>query len=309
MVVERRTAGGSTLVGLVALVRPRQWVKNALVVAAPLAGGVLFQPDVLRATAVAFVAFCLAASAVYVANDILDAEADRAHPRKCQRPIAAGTVRPPTAIAWAAAFTVGAICLPLLLELAAPSNSGGIRLALIIGGYLILQLNYSVWLKHQPVLDIAAVAGGFLLRAIAGGTASGIPISNSFLTVVSFGALFVVVGKRFAELESHDHGEGTTRGVLQHYTPSYLRLLLAVSIAATLVAYTMWAFEIDNGRVGAAPFAAMSAIPFTLAILRYARDVDTAGGEAPEHAVFADPTLVALGLAWLLLFVGHVMQS
>lgn len=294
--------------GLVKLARPKQWVKNLLVIAAPLAAGVLLERQVLVATLVALVAFCLAASSVYLINDVLDVESDRAHPKKRSRPVAAGLVGSQAASICAAVLAVVAVALPLAFEPILRPEYGGIKLAAIIVGYLFLQANYVLWLKHEPVLDIAVVAGGFLLRAIAGGTAAGVPISKSFLIVVSFGALFMVVGKRYAELVSHVQGEVVTRKSLAKYTPSYLRMLLAVSIAVTLISYMLWAFEIDGTDGGDIPFAAISVIPFTLAMLRYARDVDTAGGEAPEDAVFADPTVLILGLLWLVMFVGHVIQ-
>ncbi|MEI8080984.1 MAG: decaprenyl-phosphate phosphoribosyltransferase, partial [Actinomycetes bacterium] len=248
------------------------------------------------------------ASSIYMINDVLDVEADRAHPKKRLRPVAAGLIAPRTATVCGLILAAVGIAIPLIMEPILRPEFGGIKLAAIIAGYLFLQANYVVWLKHQPVLDIATVAGGFLLRAIAGGTAAGVPISKSFLTVVSFGALFMVVGKRLAELVSHEQGEVATRRILAKYTASYLRMLLAVSISVTLIAYTMWAFEIDDSGDGYVPFAAISVIPFALAILRYARDVDTAGGEAPEDAVFADPTLLILGLLWVAMFVGHVVQ-
>lgn len=294
--------------GLVRLTRPKQWVKNLLVVAAPLAAGVLLEPHVVIATLVALVSFSLAASSVYMINDVLDVEADRAHPKKRLRPVAAGLVSSRAAALCAAVLAVVAVLAPLAFEPILRPEYGGIKLAAIIAGYLFLQANYVLWLKHEPVLDIAVVAGGFLLRAIAGGTAAGVPISKSFLIVVSFGALFMVVGKRYAELVSHVQGEVVTRKALAKYTPSYLRVLLAVSISVTLISYMLWAFEIDGTDGGYIPFAAISVIPFTLAMLRYARDVDTAGGEAPEDAVFTDPTLLILGFWWLAMFVGHVVQ-
>lgn len=289
------------LPALLVLARPKQWVKNGLVAAAPLAAGELFTEPVFAWTVLAFVVFSMAASSVYMVNDAIDVEADRAHPRKRSRPIASGAVAPLTAKMLAAALA--------LLSIAIPSALGNFRLAAVIGGYLVLQACYLVWLKHEPVLDVACVAAGFLLRAIAGGAASGIPISKPFLIVVSFGALFMVVGKRYSELVSQDQRDGETRRTLAKYTPSYLRMLLAFSLAVTVTAYTMWAFERDASEGGEIAFAAISVIPFTLALLRYARDVDSAGAEAPEDAVFADPTLMLLGGIWALTFVGQIFHG
>lgn len=282
--------------GLLVAARPKQWVKNVLVAAAPLAAGRLLEPPVAAWTAVAFVAFCLAASATYLANDVRDAESDRLHATKRLRPIAAGAVGMRTATMAAAVLAVLSIAVPLSL--------GNLALTGVVAGYLVLQIAYVGWLKHEPVLDVASVASGFLLRAIAGGVACGVPISNAFLIVVSFGALFIATGKRYAELINQENHAGTTRRTMDGYTPSFLRLMLAVTAAVTLVEYALWAFEI-SGSDGP-PFAGMSVLPFTLAMLRYARDIDGGQTEAPEDRLLGDPTLIVLGLMWLGLFVLEV---
>ncbi len=234
-------------------------------------------------------------------NDVLDAEADRAHADKRDRPVAAGVVTPRLAVGAAAILAILAIALPLLLRNGA--------LAVIIGTYLVLQAAYVIQLKHMAVLDVATIASGFLLRAIAGGIASGLPISNSFLIVVGFGALFMALGKRYSEqLTHHDQDETSTRATLEEYTPGYLRMMLAVTAAVTLVAYTLWAFEIATHHTGPFPLSALSVIPFTLALMRYARDIDTGDAEAPEDILLKDPTLLILGVVWVGLFVGQVAQ-
>ena len=289
----------STATALARLVRPKQWVKNVLVVAAPLAAGVLLQPDVLARTVMAFVCFCLAASATYLVNDVLDRESDRQHPKKRERPVAAGLVSPRTATTLAIVLGLAAIVIPLIFH--------AYSLTYVILGYLALQIAYVGWLKHEPVLDIACIAGGFLLRAIAGGAAANVPLSNAFLIVVGFGALFMAVGKRYSELETHDQATHQTRRALNGYTPSFLRMLLAVSASVTLIGYALWAFEIAGKSQ--LPMATMSVIPFTLALLRYARDIDAAEAEAPEDLVLGDRTLLVLGLIWLVLFASQAMYS
>jgi decaprenyl-phosphate phosphoribosyltransferase len=176
---------------LVVAVRPRQWLKNLLVFAAPLAAGSLLEPDVLRPSIVAFVSFCLMSSATYLVNDIRDVEADRAHPTKQLRPIAARQLAPAQAL-------VAAIVLALVgfgLALWVGTGLFGVLLA-----YAVFTLAYSLGLKHEPVIELALLAMGFLLRAIAGGVAADLPISPWFLIVAGFGSLFMAAGKRYSEL-------------------------------------------------------------------------------------------------------------
>lgn len=286
--------------GLIKLARPKQWLKNALVVAAPLAAGVLLEPSVLVWVAIAFACFCLAASSVYMVNDVLDVKEDRAHPKKQFRPVASGQVSPRAALAAAAAAAIA--------SLAIPAGLGNAGLTVVIASYLILQALYVWKLKHEAVFDIACVAAGFLLRAIAGGVAATVLISNAFLVVVGFGALFMAVGKRYSEILSYKQGDKKTRKALAQYTPGYLRILLSISATISLVGYILWAFEIDARNTSDLPFAALSVIPFTLALMRYAKDADSAEVEAPEDALFADKGLLILGVLWLGLFVGQVLQ-
>lgn len=288
------------MTGLIKLARPKQWVKNVLVAAAPLAAGVLLQATVLGWVAIAFACFCLAASSVYMLNDVLDVNEDRAHPRKRMRPVASGQVSPRTASTAAATCALASVAIPIAL--------GNPQLTVVIASYLLLQATYIWKLKHEAVFDIACVATGFLLRAIAGGVAASVTISNTFLVVVGFGALFMAVGKRYSEILSHKQEDKKTRKALDQYTPGYLRILLSISATISLVGYILWAFEIDAHKTSDIPFAALSVIPFTLALMRYAKDADSAEVEAPEDALFADKGLLILGVLWLALFVGQVLQ-
>src|SRR5262245_3420516 len=168
------TPDRSVAAALVRALRPRQWVKNLLVVAAPLAAGKIDDRDVFAATLLAFVSFCCAASSVYLLNDTLDREADRLHPTKRLRPIASGALPVPMALASSAVLAVSALAVGWLAD---P------QLAALVAAYLVLQVLYTVWLKHEPVLDISIVAAGFLMRAVAGGIAADLPLSQWFLLV------------------------------------------------------------------------------------------------------------------------------
>ena len=272
---------------LVRAVRPRQWVKNLLVLAAPLAAGELGDPDVLVATLLALVAFCLAASAVYLVNDTADREADRLHPTKRLRPIASGALSVPVALGAAAVCAVAAVAVGWLTD---P------QLGLLVAAYLVLQVLYAVWLKHEPVLDISIVAAGFLMRAVAGGIAADIPLSQWFLLVSGFGSLFIVAGKRYSELHTLGSESGTRRSLVR-YTDTYLRFVWSIAAGATVISYSLWAFEQapDSGI----PWHTISIAPFVMGLLRYAVDVDAGTASEPEDIVFRDRVLQLIGLAWL----------
>ncbi|MFX0576906.1 decaprenyl-phosphate phosphoribosyltransferase [Nocardia nepalensis] len=277
--------------GLVKAVRPRQWIKNFLVVAAPLAtlgGGVHYEyRDVLYKSGIAFVVFCMAASTIYLINDIRDIEADRQHPTKCMRPIAAGIVSP--VLAYTTAIVLA--CLSLTVALVTSR-----ALAVVIAVYLAIQLAYCFGLKHQAVLDICIVSSAYLIRAIAGGAATGIPLSQWFLLVMAFGSLFMVAGKRYAELQVAERTGAKIRRSLESYTATYLRFVWTMSAVAVVVFYALWAFE-RGGHSG--PWFTVSLIPITVAVLRYAVDVDGGIAGAPEDIVLRDRVLQCLGGVWI----------
>jgi len=272
---------------LVRALRPRQWVKNLLVLAAPLAAGELGDPDVLAATALALVGFCLAASAVYLVNDTADRDADRLHPTKRLRPIASGALPVPAALVAAAVLASAAIAVGWVAD---PD------LALLLAAYLVLQVLYAVRLKHEPVLDISVVAAGFLMRAVAGGIAADLLLSQWFLLVSGFGSLFIVAGKRYSELHTLGSQAGTRRSLVR-YTDTYLRFVWSTAAGATVIAYSLWAFEQvpDSG----VPWHTISIAPFLMGLLRYAVDVDAGTAAEPEDIVFRDRILQVIGVVWL----------
>jgi len=276
------------ILAVVRSMRPRQWTKNLLVAAAPLAAGQLFEAPVWWQTLVAFVAFCLLSGAVYLVNDSLDIEADRAHPRKRSRPIAAGELSVRAALTAAALAAVVAVGI---------GTAVAWQLGLLLVTYAALQVCYSVWLKHEPVLDLAAVSVGFLMRAVAGGIAAGLALSDFFLLVAGFGSLFMVAGKRYSEM--HTLGsEAGTRPSLIRYTDTYLRFVWSVAATSTALAYCLWAFEQDGGSV---PWQSLSIVPFVLGLLRYAVDIDAGKAAEPEDIILGDRGLQAIGVVWLVL--------
>lgn len=279
-------------ISLLRACRPRQWSKNVLVLAAPLAAGRFLEPDVARNTAVAFVVFCLASSATYLINDTADAEADRRHPVKRMRPIASGDL--PRRVALGAA-----VCLALT-ALGGAAISGW-HLVATIAAYLVISIGYSVWLKHEPVLDLAAVTAGFLLRAVSGGVASDLPVSHWFLMVAGFGALFMVAAKRYSEFQQLGDASGV-RPSLKRYSGTYLRFVWSLAASATVIAYSLWAFEM-SASAGGLPWHALSVAPFVMGILRYAVDADAAASDEPEGIVLGDRGLQLIGVVWLALLL------
>ena len=235
---------------LLVLARPRQWVKNALVIAAPGAAGALGHDDVPVRVVLAAIAFCLVSASIYALNDVRDRHEDRRHPRKRFRPVAAGEVEPQEAVAF------GIVLMLCGLILAA-----GVRplLALVVLGYVALTVSYTwVW-RHVAVLDLVALAGGFVLRAVAGGVAAPVSLSRWFLLVITFAALFVAVGKRLAESIRTTTSGHRARAVMRHYSPRRLRLLLSLSGAGALFAYCVWAFDLP--AVNGIPWRPLTVIP------------------------------------------------
>jgi decaprenyl-phosphate phosphoribosyltransferase len=281
---------------LIVAMRPRQWAKNVLVFAAPLAAGQLFVPEILLPSLGAFVVFCLISSATYLINDIRDVESDREHPKKHARPIAAGQLPVPMAVTAAVVLVAASLSLAAVISWA---------LLGVVVAYAVFTLAYSMGLKHEPVIELALLALGFLLRAIAGGAASGLPISQWFLIVAGFGSLFMAAGKRYSELDRFERDgisdSGAKRKSLDGYTLSYLRFVWGIAAAVTMTAYALWAFDVAE-TPSSFPWAEWSVLPFVLAILRYGVSIDRGSAEAPEDTALGDKVLLILGLAWLALF-------
>lgn len=281
---------------LVRALRPRQWAKNVLVVLAPAAAGQLGHGSVALRTLGTFVVFCVTASGCYLLNDVLDAAQDRQHPVKRHRPIASGALPVPLALTVAVILGVGGIVLA--------SPIGGWGLSVVLVAYAAVSISYSLWLKHEPVLELAMVASCFVLRAIGGGVAAGIYLSNWFLIVTSFAALFVVTGKRLAEHTELGQGREAHRTVLAAYTPSFLRAVILLAAGVTVTAYCLWAFDHTGFSYhgGHHPiWFQVTIIPFVLAILYLLRPVENGETGAPEELVFRDRRLQLLGAAWVAL--------
>jgi decaprenyl-phosphate phosphoribosyltransferase len=279
---------------LLRLSRPQQWHKATMLYAAPAAAGIIDQPKALLQASIAAMAFTLLSIAVYALNDVRDAPDDRRHPSKRYRPIASGALSPTVATVWAIA--TAAAGLAVIAQLGLPTFALG-------ASYLVTQLLYVYGLKHIAVVDVIVVALGFVLRAAAGATATDVPVSNWFLLVSLFGALFLVAGKRRAE-----RGAGTadarTRPVLAAYTSAWLDQLTTVALLGTCLSYGLWAFQYLGDDVYR-QLLTVSFLPFLTGLLRYGFLVSTGRGELPEHELFRDRVLLIAGVFWAaLLAVG-----
>ena len=274
--------------------RPPQWLKNALVFGAPLAAGVLDEPDQLGRVLLAFVAFCIGSSGTYFWNDVLDVDADRQHPAKASRPVASGQV------SLATARIVGSAAI--LVSIVVMSATGRPEAVLVLVGYLVLTLSYSVVWKHIAVLDLAAIAGGFVLRAMGGAAAVDVRMSSWFVLVTAFGALFVVAGKRLAEARDLGGGGVDVRSTLGDYSEGFLRFVMATSCVGAVVSYGVWAFETRDLARSDLPYAELSIVPVLIAFFRYAYVLERGAGAAPEDVFGRDRVIQVLGLLWLVVF-------
>lgn len=291
----------------IAALRPRQWTKNLVVFAAPLFAFNINLPTV-SASLLALVLFCCASSSFYLFNDIADVESDRKHPVKCKRPIAAGLVSVPVALGMALVLICGAVTVGWMRSPA---------LGATITGYAILQTAYNLRLKRMVILDIGAIATGFVLRAYAGAAATNITLSPWFLLCTAMLALFLGVEKRKAELRLVSINGGKTRAVLKRYSLPLLHRMENVVTTGTVVTYALWC----SGPAvrGASTSWMLLTLPFVLyGVFRYqllsdpeeiARKTDIGvelGGksERPEEVLLTDLPILVTVLGWILTCFG-----
>jgi decaprenyl-phosphate phosphoribosyltransferase len=279
------------LIAVIRETRPRQWPKNLLVFAAPLAGASLGRHDGFGYALIAMFAFACASAAVYLVNDVVDADRDRRHPVKRNRPIASGALPAQHAIvlaALAAAFAVSAgvvIREPLLVATAS--------------GYLCSSFLYSFRLKHVPFVEMLFVASGFLLRVLGGAAATRVTPSGWFLLVCSLGALGVAVAKRYTELTSLGADAIRHRPVLRWYRPGMLRITQLLIGAGMLATYLMWAASETTDASG---WHVASAVPLAAALVRFGVLTARRTVRPVEDLITRDPIMLCCEAAWLILF-------
>jgi len=279
-----------TIAAVIALLRPKQWIKNLLLFAGLIFSSNLFQLSLLYSSIVAFISFCLLSSCVYIINDIVDIEADKRHSKKQNRPLAAGKV----SIRQAVVVFIGLFTLSLF-------GAWSINTSLLFIGilYFVLVSSYSYWLKNIVILDVFAVAFGFLLRAVAGGVAINVKISPWFLLCTLLISLFLALTKRRQESIILEDNGITHRKVLEHYPLSYLDQLISIVTAATILAYSLYTFTASQSEYF------MLTIPFVIyGIFRYLYLVHNKElGESTEEILLKDKPLLINVLIWVLLSI------
>jgi decaprenyl-phosphate phosphoribosyltransferase len=288
----RRVGRLSWLVAVLRTARPRQWPKNLLVFAAPLAGASLGRRDGLLYVLVAAAAFGCASVAVYFINDVADAERDRLHPRKRHRPVAAGDLPKRHAV------VLGAVCAAL--GLAAGVLISEPLLIASVGGYLTLSFLYSWPLKHIPVVEVLFVASGFLLRVLGGAAATHVRPSGWFLLVCSLGACGVAIAKRYTELTNLGPEAIRHRPVMRWYRPAALRVSQIIVGALMIAAYLAWA---AGEHPSARAWHLASAVPLAVALVRFGFLTGRRTSAPVEDLLMRDPPMLVCEMSWLALFV------
>jgi decaprenyl-phosphate phosphoribosyltransferase len=288
----RRASLAGLVVAAIQSARPRQWPKNLLVFAAPLAGATLGRDNGFAYALAAAAAFTAAAAAVYLVNDVMDAERDRSHPTKRLRPVASGRLPRSLALALAVACLAAAAGASLAI--------GEPLLAAVIGTYVALSFLYSFGLKHVPWLELCFVAFGFVLRALGGAVATHIPPSAWFLTVCSLGALMVAIGKRYTELSVLGSDAAAHRPVMRWYRLTVLRVAQRTISVLMLIAYLAWALSTQDDWMRGWHIASVA--PLALALMRFDGLTGLAEGRPVEDLIIRDPMMICCELTWLALF-------
>jgi len=267
------------------LVRPKQWTKNGFVLAGVIFSGEVLQASSVAAALLAFVAFCALSGAVYAANDVLDVSEDRKHPTKRSRPVASGEIPVHVAAVYAALLAVSGSALAFFVGF-------GVGLAGL--AYLILQAIYTPVLKHVAVLDVMSISAGFVIRALAGAAAVGVPISPWLIVCTGLLTLFLGFSKRRYELFVLGEGAQTHRKNLKDYSVEMLDQMMNIMVAATIIAYTMYTFFAYNSSY------MMASIPFVIyGVFRYLLLVHRDGGGDPDTLLLSDRPLQITLLLWL----------
>ena len=276
--------------GLLWSLRPHQWTKNLLVFVPLIFAQRLRDPAAIQLAGSAFVIFCLLSGAIYLVNDVHDRDADRRHPLKARRPIAAGIVSPPLALGAAAVLGAGAILWAFLL---------GRWFGVVAATYLGLLTIYSTWLKHVVILDVVTLAAGFVLRALGGATVIDVEFSHWLLLLTLLGALFIGLSKRRAELVGLADDATGHRRILAEYSPLLLDQMISVVTASMLLAYALYTTSPETvGKLGTDKL--IYTVPFILyGIFRYLYLVhQREGGGNPSELLVRDRPLIICGALW-----------
>jgi 4-hydroxybenzoate polyprenyltransferase len=274
------------LKALLKALRPKQWIKNGLLLVAIVFSERYMDVDAWMNVSFGVAMFCMLSSAGYLVNDLKDVEADRAHPKKQFRPIASGDL--PSGLAWA---TVVVFILAGLSGAFALHTRFGIAAIT----YLFITLSYSNFFKHTAILDVMLLSSGFIVRAVAGAEAIQVPSSPWFLVCIAFGALFIGLIKRLAEIRLLKEDAGSHRKALEEYSEPLLLQLISITTACSLISYALYTFE------GASTQWMMLTLPIVIfAVFRYLLLVSMEGeGGEPSSTLLKDKALLLSVLAFL----------
>jgi 4-hydroxybenzoate polyprenyltransferase len=279
------------LSGLFRLMRPYQWVKNGFVFTGLLFGHAWHDPDLVTRVLIAFVAFCLVSSSIYTFNDIVDLKQDRLHPGKSRRPLASGQVSVSAAVMLAALLAVPGL---VLAYAASPA------VLIIVLGYALMNIAYSLRLKHVVILDVFIIATGFMLRILAGTIGVGIPPSQWLLLCGLMLTLFLGFTKRRAEIIALTDDKAAHRKVLEHYSPVLLDKMIGITAAGLIMSYSLYTMNPDTMRIhGTANL--IYTVPFVMyGVFRYIYLLhhQSRGGD-PSRDLLRDPHLLIVVGAWL----------
>ena len=297
------------LPAFVRALRPHQWSKNIFVLAALVFAygdqqlGFSIDSTVLMRTAFAVFAFCFGSSAIYLVNDVMDVESDRAHPTKCKRPIAAGEISVPTA------WMLAALCASGALALAWRAGDGAFSVLAIVAAYMTMNLAYSVKLKHVLLVDAFCIATGFIFRVLGGGLAVGSGVSHWLLLCTLFLALFLALNKRKAEIALLGDDRESHRKILAQYTTGFLDQMVSVLASCTIICYAMYTVDAETtAKFGSDNM--MWTVPFVVfGVGRYMHLVDAhaKGGSPTRILLGGDGVFLANALGWLAVVVAVVV--
>ena len=299
-VAEGRVSTAARLVAIVRCLRPKQWTKNLLVFAGLVFTYNLLNPGMLSRVVLAFVAFCMLSSAGYIWNDLRDVSADRLHPTKRRRPIAAGLVPPWLAVTTAVALAVAGLLLALSLDTS---------FMLVASLYMLLTASYSIWLKHLVLIDVFGISAGFVLRAVGGAVVIGVPVSPWLYVCTVLVSLFLGLGKRRNELEVLETGAAGHRKNLEQYSLELVDQLILIVASVTIMAYSLYTFSAENLPRDHSMMLTIPLVVYGLFRYLYLVRVKRQGG-APEDLLLTDPGMLGTAIAWVLvsvivLYVAH----
>ncbi len=267
--------------------RVKQWTKNFLVYAAPMFNGTLFKPEVFAVTTAVFFAFCMAGSGIYIINDIYDLEKDRLNPSKSHRPLASGKIRA------APAVVCSVICIALGLAVSFAVN---MHCFYILASYVLINLLYTVKLKHAVIIDVMIIAYGFVARAVYGASASGVKMTTWFILCVMFLSLFLALGKRryeLAALQNHTISEG--RNVLKYYSIGLLDHMINITTSGLVMSYALFTMD-SSTRNNQAMAMTIPIVIYGIFYYLYVVHVKNGGG-SPDEALYKEkPILITVAV-------------